>query len=200
MTTHAPQGPGPSSGPDDTAIFAIERPHPKLMKLYLLRSILSGPMIFLTLPLLMFRYQTLRYRFDEEGVAMQWGVLFRREINLTYARIQDIHLNAGFVQRFFGLADLMIQTASGSAGAEMTLEGLLEYEAVRDFLYRRMRGVHGAPSVQSAQASHAAAQAAAHAATQSAAQRDETVRLLRAIHADLAAVRSTVERRGGGDA
>ena len=172
----------------DEAIFAIERPHPKLLRLYLLRSLLSGPAIFLTLPILLFRYQTLRYHFDDEGISMKWGILFRREITLTYARIQDIHVHAGFVQRFFGLADLMIQTASGSAGAEMTLEGLLEYGAVRDFLYRRMRGVR-APSTVAESAATATALA----------RSDETVALLRSIRDDLAAVRIAVSRRSGGD-
>ncbi|MBE0617209.1 MAG: PH domain-containing protein, partial [Proteobacteria bacterium] len=51
------------------AIFAIERPHPKLFTLYVLRSILSGPLIFVVFPVLFFRYHTLRYRFDAEGVS-----------------------------------------------------------------------------------------------------------------------------------
>ena len=33
-----------------------------------------------------------------------------------------------------------IQTASGSARAEITIEGIKNPEAVRDFLYERMRG------------------------------------------------------------
>jgi putative membrane protein len=48
------------------------------------------------------------------------------------------------LQRWLGLADLRIQTASGSGAAEMTIEGLLEYELVRDFLYTRMRGYRDA--------------------------------------------------------
>ena len=47
------------------------------------------------LPYLYFRYHTLRYTFDEEGIDMRVGILFRREVNLTYARIQDIHLRSG---------------------------------------------------------------------------------------------------------
>lgn len=132
------------------AVFAIERPHPKLLTLYVLRSILSGPFIIVTLPFFFFRYHTLRYRFDEEGVAMRWGILFRREVNLTYARIQDIHLTSGPIQRWLGLADLHVQTASGSATAEMVIEGLLEFELLRDFLYTRMRGVKDPVRPQSA--------------------------------------------------
>ena len=121
-------------------IFQLERPHPSLLKLYLLRALLTGPGIFFALPVLFFRYQTLRYRFDAEGIHARWGLLFRREVNLAYARIQDIHLTSGFVQRWFGLADVQIQTASGSAGPELVVEGFKEFEGIRDFLYTRMRG------------------------------------------------------------
>ena len=79
-------------------------------------------------------------RFDAEGVKMSWGVLFRREINLTYARIQDIHLTSNILERWLGLARIQIQTASGSSGAEMTIEGVREFERLRDFLYSKMRG------------------------------------------------------------
>ncbi|HEX9223095.1 MAG TPA: PH domain-containing protein, partial [Candidatus Acidoferrales bacterium] len=83
---------------------------------------------------------TLRYRFDAEGIHMRVGLLFRREVNLTYARIQDIHLRSGIIQRWLGLANLQVQTASGSAGPELVIEGFKEFEAIRDFLYTRMRG------------------------------------------------------------
>jgi putative membrane protein len=125
---------------NEEQIYQLERPHPNLLKLYLIRSILTGPLAVILLPVLYFRYHTLRYNFDDEGVSMRWGILFRHEINLTYGRIQDIHVTAGFIQRWLGLADLQIQTASGSAAAEMTIEGFLEYEAIRDFLYAHMRG------------------------------------------------------------
>jgi membrane protein YdbS with pleckstrin-like domain len=121
-------------------IYRLERPHPALWKLYLIRSILSGPAIFVTLPYLFFRYHTLRYRFDAEGIHARWGILFRREINLAYARIQDIHLTSGIIQRWLGLADVQVQTASGSSGPELVIEGFKEFEAIRDFLYTRMRG------------------------------------------------------------
>jgi len=127
--------------PDDAAILAIERPHPSLWTYYLLSALVIPPLFpILVLPLY-FRYHTLRYRFTPEGISMSWGILFRREIIINYARIQDIHLRSNLVERWLGLAKVLIQTASGSAGAEMTLEGLKEFEAVRDFLYSKMRGV-----------------------------------------------------------
>ncbi len=124
-------------------IFQLERPHPSLLKLYLIRAVLTGPGMLFALPYLFFRYQTLRYRFDDEGIHMKVGILFRREVNLTYARVQDIHLSSGFIQRWLGLADVQVQTASGNAGAELVIEGFKEFEAIRDFLYSKMRGARG---------------------------------------------------------
>ena len=128
---------------DAQPITAIERPDSKLWSYYLISALVTGPLLpFVILPL-WFRYHTMRYRIGEEGVSMRWGVLFRKEINLTYARIQDIHLVSNFVERWLGLARIQIQTASGSAKAEMTIEGVPEYETLRDFLYARMRGARG---------------------------------------------------------
>ena len=127
------------------AIFALERPEPALWKLYLIRAFLTGPGVLITLPVLWFRYYTLRYRFDAEGIHMKVGILFRREVNVTYARIQDIHLSSGLIQRWLGLADVQIQTASGTAGAELTIEGFHLAEEIRDFLYARMRGAREKP-------------------------------------------------------
>jgi putative membrane protein len=129
---------------DAERIFQIERPDQKLWTYYILASLLAGPFFLIALIPAYFRYHTLHYRFDQEGISMGWGILFRREIHLTYSRIQDIHLVANFVERWLGLARIQIQTASGSAKAEMTLEGLLEFELLRDFLYSRMRGARDA--------------------------------------------------------
>jgi putative membrane protein len=121
-------------------VFAIERPHRNLLGYYVLSSFVLGPLFLIPLIPRFFRYETLHYRFDEEGISMRWGLLFRKEIHLTYSRIQDIHLRSNFVERWLGLARVEIQTASGSAKAEMTIEGLLEFEEVRDFVYSKMRG------------------------------------------------------------
>src|SRR5688500_19437055 len=118
------------------------------MKYYVIASFAFLPMMPFFLLLFYFRYDTMRFQFDEEGISMRWGILFRREITLTYARIQDIHLTSNVVERWLRLAKIQIQTASASAAAEMTLEGLHEFELVRDFLYSKMRGVRGAVSTQ----------------------------------------------------
>ena len=129
-----------SPEPIPAHIAAIERPSPPLWTYYVLQAIASTVAFPVTIVLLFFRYHTMRYRFDAEGIHMRWGILIRREVMLNYARIQDIQLRSNFVERWLGLARIEIQTASGSAGAQMTLEGLLNFVEVRDFLYSRMRG------------------------------------------------------------
>lgn len=121
-------------------IMSLERPHRSLWTYYVIRAILTGPGVIAMFPYLFFRYHTLRYRFDEEGIHMKVGLLFRQEVNITYARIQDIHLKSGLLQRWLGLANVEIQTAAGSSNAEVVIEGFKEFEAIRDFLYTRMRG------------------------------------------------------------
>lgn len=124
----------------------ITRPAPVLIRYYMLCSLLAGPMFPIALIPLFCKYATLRYRFDESGIAMQWGVLFRKEIYLTHRRIQDIHLTRNIVQRWLGLATVAVQTASGSATPEMSIEGILQADQLRDYLYGKMRGARGEES------------------------------------------------------
>src|SRR5438093_6327571 len=122
---------------------SLERPDSSLLKYYAIISLLTGPGFLIMFWPLLFKYETLKYRFEDEGMSMSWGVLFRHEIHLTYRRIQDIHLSRNLIQRWLGLATLSIQTASGSASPEMNIEGILEAEKLRDYLYSRMRGARG---------------------------------------------------------
>ncbi|HVS64470.1 MAG TPA: PH domain-containing protein [Thermoanaerobaculia bacterium] len=167
-------------------VQALERPHPNLLKYYALGSLMLGPFLPFALLPLYFKYHTLRYRFDEQGVSMRWGILFRREISLNYSRIQDIHLASNIVERWLGLGRVQVQTASGASAAEMTIEGLQEYEAVRDYLYSRMRGARRLGRSQPSSAPRASSSS------------DEALAVaLREVAAELAAVRRALEERSG---
>jgi putative membrane protein len=129
-------------------VVAITRPRRELLTLYFLYSafsLIAFPIVF---PILYFRYHTLKYRFDDEGVGVSYGILFRREHYLTYARIQDIHLTRDLFERWLGIGSVQIQTASGSSSAEVAIVGTDQFNAIRDFLYIRMRGAreHHAPA------------------------------------------------------
>ncbi|TVR45527.1 MAG: PH domain-containing protein [Puniceicoccaceae bacterium] len=169
------------------AVVAViaERPDRALLLYYLLGSLVTGPFFPIVATVMYFRYHTMRYRVSEDGISMSWGILFRREIIIQFTRIQDIHLRSNVVERWFGLGRILIQTASGSAGAEMTLEGHKNFEAIRDFLYQEMRGVRDEPELaREPRPAHSLA--------------DETnlAGALREVAAELREIRRTLQARG----
>lgn len=182
---------------DDRRIQAIDRPDVALFKYYLLATLpflaLLPAYPFILLPMY-FRYHTMRYTFSDDGISMRWGILFRREIIVNYARIQDIHLKSNIVERWLGLCRILIQTASGSQSAELTIEGIKEFELLRDFLYARMRGVKDAHAHQHLQP-QTQPSAPIQAAPNSTSSADElTIVLREAVH-ELRAIRSALEQR-----
>ena len=165
--------------PIPALIAAINRPIPRLMTYYVIRAALTFVAFPVVLVILYFRYHTMRYEFDAEGIHMSWGILMHHEIMLNYSRIQDIHLRSNVVERWLGLARIVVQTAAGSSGSEMALEGLTDHVAVRDFLYDRMRGARhlnnptGSPD----------------------AEKNELAQTLTLIAAELRAIRTALEQR-----
>jgi putative membrane protein len=181
----------PTPALSDAEIFALDRPSPKLFVYYFLFSLITLVAFPIVLAVHYFRYHTLRYRFDDEGVSMSWGILFRREIHLTYSRIQDIHLVSNFAERWLGLARINIQTASGSAKAEMTIEGVEAFESLRDFLYARMRGARDGTSTTAAPGARTSALPEPVAA--------ELTATLREVADELRALRRELHERSAGD-
>lgn len=178
------------AAPPPQAIREIERPSPKLLHYYVLKCLLTGPAFPFAFIPHYFKYHTLRYRFDAEGISLRWGILFRREIVLNYSRIQDIHLSSNLVERWLGLAKIEIQTAAGSAKAEMSIEGIREYEAVRDFLYARMRGTQDSARTVSTSRSPGS--------TSATGEYGELVKTLQAVAEELRSVRLALEKKRPG--
>jgi putative membrane protein len=131
---------------DAARVQAITTPDPQLWTLFIIYSVLSNVALpFVILPFF-FKYKTLRYRFDDDGVSVSYGLIWRRETYLTYARIQDIHVTRNIFERWLGIGTVKIQTASGSAAATESILGLTQFQAVRNYLYARMRGHRGVRS------------------------------------------------------
>ncbi|MBI3820591.1 MAG: PH domain-containing protein [Planctomycetes bacterium] len=122
--------------------MAIVRPKPELLRLYLLYALFTVPAFPIVFLVLYFKYHTLKFRFDREGVGVSYGILFRREHYLTYARIQDIHLTRDLFERWLGIGSVEIQTASGGSGGDLAIVGTDQFEIIRDYLYIKMRGAH----------------------------------------------------------
>jgi putative membrane protein len=152
-----------------------------------LLTVLGFP--FVVIPLWI-RYQTLRYKIDDDGISTKWGFIFRREVYVTYRRIQDIHVTRNLLERWLGLAKISLQTASGSSQAELVIEGTKQPEAMRDFLYARMRGARNDSVAPSASASGLAARSIGQDTNES----PQSLQLLTEIRD---ALREIVDQRGG---
>lgn len=158
-------------------VQAIERPVPALLAYYAIVSLLGSVAFPFLLAVLYFRYHSLRYRFDDEGVSMQVGVLFRREMHVTYAKMQDIHLSRGLLERWLGIGTVRVQTAGAGAMGDLTIVGTRQAEAIRDYLYASMRGVRDTSEGSSTQPADG-----------------DAASLLRAIAGELDRTREAVER------
>jgi putative membrane protein len=180
----------PAASLEDERILALERPDKNLLVLYALTACLTTIAAPIVIIPLYFKYHTLRYKLDREGVSASWGILFRREVHLTYKRIQDIHLKRNFVERWLGIATIQVQTASGSSSSELSFEGIRDFEALREFLYRRMRGHEIAHAGDAAAVRGGDALAAVGAGADA-----EVVALLRSIQSEIEATRRALEAR-----
>ena len=167
----------------EAQVQAITRPAAPLLTYFFIIA-LCGNVVFPFLMLfLYFRFHTLHYRFDADGVSMGYGVLFRREMHLTYARMQDIHLSQNIVERWLGIGEVTIQTAGSGEGGDLHIVGVREFEAIRDYLYARLRGVRPDGRAAGERARPGAA--------------DDELRLLASIRDEVRAAAQALAARGG---
>ncbi len=95
----------------------------------------------------------LRYTLTDRAIRLRRGVLAVEEVTLSYANIQNVKYNQGPVQRYFGIGDLIVETAGGGGvnpqqpGAGLHHRGLIKGvgnpEALRDMILERVRKVRG---------------------------------------------------------
>src|SRR3954451_1097681 len=69
-------------------IAAVERPAPPLWTYYVLKAIASNIAFPITIVLLYFRYHTMRYRFDAQGIHMRRAIIMRAPMMLNCPCIQ----------------------------------------------------------------------------------------------------------------
>jgi putative membrane protein len=96
------------------------------------RTLTLGLLLVFGLVALGFRllaWQRFTFSFDGEVVRVDEGVLSRNHRALDVARIQQVELDRGAVQRLFGLAALRIETAGSSSEVEVELRVLPEPDA-----------------------------------------------------------------------
>ena len=86
------------------------------------------------------RYAAWGYRMEEDELAVRHGLLIRALSLVPFGRVQHIDLAQGPLERAFGLATLVLNTA-GTRGAAVRLPGLAQADAeqMRDHIRGKIR-------------------------------------------------------------
>jgi membrane protein YdbS with pleckstrin-like domain len=86
-------------------------------------------------------YRSADYRLTDEEVEYRRGVFFRGKTTVPYNRITNVDATQGPVQRFVDCGSVGIHTAGygGQMGAELTITGISDYEAVKDQVLAKVR-------------------------------------------------------------
>lgn len=89
-------------------------------------------------------YNTILYKLTENEMVWRRGVWFKTTGIVPYNRITNIDIEQGPLSRKFGIASLKIQTAGYSvstrASAEIKIEGIEEFEKLRELIMELVRG------------------------------------------------------------
>lgn len=122
--------------------------------------LLTAPVLFLAIAPDIVAYIALHLRFDttwyalsDRSMRIRRGLWVINETTITYENIQNVTVNQGPVQRYFGIADVLVQTAGGGSGGKpghesMThlglIEGIADASAVRDLIMARVKASRSA--------------------------------------------------------
>jgi len=80
-----------------------------------------------------FRYLTLRWRYEADELVVKEGWIFRTERHVPYARIQNVDLKQNVLHRAFSVAEVTIETAGGmEAEVSLAVVSLASYEELRE--------------------------------------------------------------------
>lgn len=101
------------------------------------------------------RYDTMWYVMTDRSIRIRRGIWVIHETTITFENIQNVTVSQGPVQRLFGIATVVIQTAGGGGGgghpsqqggnAHMGLiEGIADAPRLRDMFLAKMRLSRGA--------------------------------------------------------
>jgi membrane protein YdbS with pleckstrin-like domain len=97
------------------------------------------------------QYDTTWYVLTDRSLRIRRGIWTIHETTISFENVQNVEVSQGPVQRYFGIADVIVQTAGGGArhgkgegsssgGAHVgILQGLDDAEAIRDLILDRVR-------------------------------------------------------------
>jgi membrane protein YdbS with pleckstrin-like domain len=97
------------------------------------------------------RYDTTWYVLSPRSVRIRRGIWTIQEMTFTFENVQNVKVSQGPLQRYFGIADVVIETAGGGGGAQQQqghaaasmhlgrIEGIENARDIRDLILQHMR-------------------------------------------------------------
>lgn len=97
----------------------------------------------------------LRYTLTDQAIRLRRGVVNVQEVTLSYVNVQNVRFVQGPLQRYFGIADLLVETAGGGGllAAQQQqqqqvahrglIKGVSEPQKLRDLILERVRQAKG---------------------------------------------------------
>ncbi len=97
------------------------------------------------------RYDTTWYLVSSRSLRIRRGIWFLHETTITYENIQNIRVTQGPLQRYFGIGNVLVETAGGGAGGGHAngagagdmhrglIEGVDNAHEIRDLILRQLR-------------------------------------------------------------
>ena len=99
------------------------------------------------------RYDTMWYVMSDRSLRCRRGIWQIVEHTITFENVQDIHVKRGPVQHFFGISNIVVETAGASEGEgenkfavgnKAILEGIDNPQEIRGLIMERVRSSRGA--------------------------------------------------------
>lgn len=94
------------------------------------------------------RYDTMWYVMSDRSIRLRRGIWVIQEVTITFENIQNVSVAQGPVQRYFGIADVTIQTAGGGGmgphgtavgGHHGIIEGINHADRLRDLILAKVK-------------------------------------------------------------
>ena len=94
------------------------------------------------------RYDTTWYVLSDRSLRIRRGIWVIHETTLTYDNIQNVKIVQGPLERYFGIANVMVETAGGGGGDPTTgamgphvgrIEGVANAAEIRELVMKRVR-------------------------------------------------------------
>jgi hypothetical protein len=98
----------------------------------ILAAIISGIVVLIVYSIIisLLGFPKKGYLLREKDISYKTGLIFYKQISVTFNRIQHVEVSQGILGKLFGLSSVKIFTAGGSA-SDLSIPGLLSADALK---------------------------------------------------------------------